>query len=90
VKEVDDVQPQSVSHHQQMAQLHLLAGFHPLDGAAVQAANCGERLLGHVLVETPHADAVADGPAGLRDPLGQIGWHPTNRLPIKIISQQQI
>jgi hypothetical protein len=42
-------------------------------------------------VQPPHADAVADGPAGVEDPLWVGGgWHPTNVLAIMIISQQQI
>lgn len=82
--------PQSVSHQQQVGQLHLVAGFHSLDGAAVDARRVSEGLLGEVHVQAPHADAVAGGPAGLRDPLGQFGRHPTNRLRTKIISQQQI
>jgi hypothetical protein len=41
-------------------------------------------------LEASHADAVADGAAGRGDPLGQFGWHATNRLRIMIISQQQI
>lgn len=81
---------QRMSHQQQVGQLHLVAGFHPLDGAAVDARLVGEGLLGEVHVQASHADAVAGGPAGLRDPLGQFGWHPTNRLRTKIISQQQI
>jgi hypothetical protein len=70
VKEVGDVYPQGVSDQQQVAELHLVTGFHPLDRRPVQAARVSEGLLGHVLVQAPHADAVADGPAGLRDPLG--------------------
>jgi hypothetical protein len=41
-------------------------------------------------VQPAYADAVAGGSAGVEDPLGLIGWHPTNLLPIMIISQQQI
>lgn len=82
--------PQRVSHHQQVAELHLVTGFHPLDSAAVDAGRVREHLLGHVLVEASHADAVADSSAGRWDPLGLIGWHPTNLLPTMIISQQQI
>jgi hypothetical protein len=42
-------------------------------------------------VQPSHADAVADGPSGVEDPLRVIGgWHPTNRLRTMIISQQQI
>jgi hypothetical protein len=41
-------------------------------------------------VQPPDADAVADGPSGVEDPLRVIGgWHPTNRLRTMIISQQQ-
>jgi hypothetical protein len=90
VQEVGDVHPQGVSHKQEVAQLHLLAGFHALDRRPVHAAGVGEGLLRHVLVQPAYADAVAGGPAGVEDPLGLIGWHATNLLPIMIISQQQI
>jgi hypothetical protein len=49
----------------------------------------GEHLLGHVLVESSHADAVADGAAGFENPRGLIGWHLVNALPTMIICQQQ-
>jgi hypothetical protein len=90
VQEIDDVHPQSVSHQQQVAELHLVAGFHPLDGAAVDARGVREGLLGQVLVQPADANAVPGRPAGCGDPLGLIGWHLSNALPIKIISQQQI
>ena len=82
---------QAVSNEQQMAELHLLAGFHPLHRAAVEAGRVSEHLLGHVLVQPPHADAVTDSPAGVKDPLRVVGgWHPTHALATMIISQQQI
>lgn len=84
------MQPQSMGDEQQVTQLHLLAGFHALDRAPVDAGRVSQGLLSHALLDAPHADAVADGPAGLGDPVGQIGWHPSNALPTKIISQQQI
>jgi hypothetical protein len=90
MQEVGDVYPQSVSDQQQVGQLHLAAGLHALDRRPVDPGRVGEGLLGHVLVEASHADAVADRAAGRRDPLGLIGWHPLNALPIMIISQQQI
>ncbi|GAA2192664.1 hypothetical protein GCM10009787_11160 [Streptomyces bangladeshensis] len=82
--------PKGVSDVKQMAELHFGAGFHPLDRAAIEAGRVGEALLGHVLVQPAHADAVADGPAGVEDPLRLIGWHADNALAIMIISQQQI
>ncbi len=82
--------PQSVSHEEQVTQLHLVPALHALDRRPVNAGGVGEGLLRHVLVEASHADAVADGAAGRGDPLGQFGWHPVNALPTKIISQQQI
>ena len=81
---------QAVSNEQQMAELHLLAGFHALDRRPVDAALVSEALLGEVLVHPPHADAVTRGPAGIDDPLGLVGWHPTDCLRTMIISQQQI
>jgi len=82
--------PQLVGHQQQVAEFHLLAGFHALDCAAVQAGGVGEGFLGHVLVEPSDPDAVADGLAGIDDPSGLLVGHPANGLPTKIISQQQI
>ena len=82
--------PQSMRHHQQVAELHLLPGLHLLHRRPVDTGRVSQALLGHVLVEASHADAVADRAAGRGDPLGQIGWHAANRLPIMIISQQQI
>jgi hypothetical protein len=41
-------------------------------------------------VQPSHTDAVPDGPAGVDDPLGLVGWHPSNALSIMIVSQQQI
>ena len=82
--------PEGVRHQQQVAELHLVAGFHALDRRPVELGRVGEGLLGHAHVEASHADAVAGGPAGVENPLGLIGWHPTNRLRTMIISQQQI
>ena len=90
MEKVGDVHPQRCGHQQEVAQLHLGADLHPLHRAPVVPGSVGERLLGHVLMQPPHTDAVADGPAGVEDPLRLIGWHPTNRLPTMIISQQQI
>jgi len=89
VKEISDVHAEGVSDEQEMAQLHLVAGFHALDRRPVQARAVGEGFLGHVLVQPSHADAVADGAAGVEDPLGLIGWHAFNVLRTMIISQQQ-
>lgn len=82
--------PQCSGDVEEMRQLHLGAALHPLDGAAVDAGCVGECLLSHVQAQPPHADAVADGLAGVEDPLRLIGGHLGNALPIMIISQQQI
>ncbi|CAL9666277.1 hypothetical protein SUDANB1_07229 [Streptomyces sp. enrichment culture] len=82
--------PQSMSHQQQVAQLHLVTGFHALDRGPVDAGGVRKGLLGHVLVQPPDTDAVPGCPAGIEDPLRLIGWHPSNALSIMIISQQQI
>lgn len=81
---------QCVRHEEEMAELHLLAGFHALNCRPVKSAGVGEALLGHVLVQPSDAYAVAGGSARVEDPLGVFGWHSTNRLRTKIISQQQI
>lgn len=82
--------PQCVSYEQQVAELHLVAGFHALDRRPVDAGGVGEGFLGQVLVQPPDADAVPCGPAGVEDPLRLIGWHSANALSTMIISQQQI
>lgn len=80
-----------VSDEQQVAEFHLAAALHPLQCGSVDAGRVGEGLLGHVHVQPSHADAVADGSAGVEDPLRVIGgWHPTNALTIMISRQQQI
>lgn len=84
------MQSQGVCHVQEMAELHLTAGFHALDGGAVESAAVRQGFLGHVEVQPPYSDAVADGPAGVEDPLRLFGWHADNALLIMIISQQQI
>jgi hypothetical protein len=90
VQEVDHVNTQRMRHDEQVAELHLLPRLHPLHRRPVDTGRVSQALLGHVLVEASHADAVADRAAGRGDPLGQIGWHRANRLRTKIISQQQI
>lgn len=82
--------PERIRDVQEMAEFHLAAALHPLHGRAVQAGGVSQGFLGHVEVQPPHADAVADGPAGVEDPRGLVGWHPANALRTKIISQQQI
>lgn len=82
--------PQGVCHAEQVAEFHLCPAFHALDRGPIEAGRVGEGFLGQVLVQPSHADAVADGPAGVEDPLGLFGWHPSNALSIMIISQQQI
>lgn len=84
------MQAERVSNVQEVAQLHLVSGFHSLDRRPVEAARVGEHLLCHGLATAPYSDAVADGPAGFENPLGLIGWHPPNALPIMSECQQQI
>jgi hypothetical protein len=90
VEEVGDVHPQRVRHVQEMAELHLVPGFHALDRRPVEAGCVGEGFLGEVEVQPSYSDAVADVSSGVEDPLGLIGWHAVNRIRIMIISQQQI
>ena len=82
--------PQCVSYQQQVAEFHLAPRLHALDCRPVDAGGVGEGFLGEVLVQSPDADAVPCGPAGVEDPLRVVGWHPSNALSIMIISQQQI
>lgn len=89
MEEVDHVHPQGVSDEQQMAQLHLAAALHALDRRPVDAALMSQGFLGEIQVQPSHADAVADGSAGVENPRGLFGRHPTNRLRTMIISQQQ-
>lgn len=84
------MRPQRVRNEEQVAEFHLGAGLHALDGRPVDAARVGEHLLGEVQVQPADTDAVTHGPAGVEDPLGLIGRHPVNGLATKIISQQQI
>ncbi len=81
--------PQRVRDVQEMAQLHLVAGFHALDRRPVEAGRVGEGFLRHVHVQSSHADAVAGGPAGIENPLGLVGWHRSTVHRTMIISQQQ-
>lgn len=82
--------PQCMRNEQQVAEFHLGAGLHALDRRPVNAAGVRKGFLGHVLVQPSHANAVADGLAGVEDPLRVVGgWHPTNLLATMIISQQQ-
>lgn len=90
MQEVGYVNPQRSCDVEQVAQLHLGAGLHALDRRPIDATQVGERLLGHGEMQPAHTDAVADGPAGVDDPLGLFGWHANNALSIMIISQQQI
>ena len=83
------MQPQRMCHEKEVSEFHLCAGLHSLDRRSVQATHVGKGFLRHVLVQPSHADTVADGAAGIEDPLGLIGWHALNRLPTMIISQQQ-
>ncbi len=81
--------PQGVRHVQEVAEFHLGAALHALDRRPVDAARVGEGFLGHVEVQPPYTDAVTRGPAGVENPLGLFGWHPTNLLATMIVSQQQ-
>lgn len=80
---------QRMRNKQQMAELHLLAGFHPLNGAAAEVGAVRESLLGHVQVEAADADAVTGRPEGVGDPFRLLRVHPLNALPTMIISQHQ-
>jgi hypothetical protein len=88
VEEVGYVDAQLVCDPQEMAQLHLCTAFHALKRRPVDFRLGGESLLGHVLVQPPDPDTVADGLAGIDDPSGLLVGHPSNALPIMITCQQ--
>ncbi len=76
--------PERPRDPQQVADLRLFSVLNPLDRAAVDLGRFGEPFLGHVEVYAPDADAVADGSAGVEDPLVVCGWHASH-APLKII-----
>lgn len=82
--------PQRSGDHEQVAGLRLCPVLDPLDRAAVYAGRFGEAFLGHVEVYAPDADAVADGPAGIEDPLVVCGGHDSHAPPKIILCPQQI
>lgn len=74
---------------QQVADLHLLAGLHALERVAGQPGLLKQPLLGPAEFDAADTDAVADGPAGVDDPLGMIGGHSNNAAPKMILCQPQ-
>lgn len=90
VKEVRDVDTQDVGDPQQCGYARVRpSGFDVLIGGAGHAGREVHRFLRHVLAEAGDADAVADGPALLKEPgvvIGQVR-HSTNAGPKMIIGQ---
>lgn len=80
---------QGVSHPQQVADLHLFAGFHALDGVAGEFRGFPQALLAPAEVVATQADAVTDRPAGFSDPRGMVGWHGVHAVPLLILCQPQ-
>ena len=62
--------------------------FDLLVGGAGEAGGEVDALLGHVLVDAPDADAVADGLALLEEPVVVVGQpgHPIDTRPLMILS----
>lgn len=75
---------QRIGHDQQVTELHLGACFHALDRRPVEARHVSQGFLGHVEVQSPDADAISGGPAGVEDPLRVVGGHPVNALSIMV------
>lgn len=82
--------PERFGDHEQVAGLRLCPVLDPLDRAAVYAGGLCQPLLGHVEVHAADADAVADGPAGIEDPLVVCGGHDSHAPPKIILCPQQI
>ena len=89
-EEVSDVHAQHARDADQRRDARVRpAGLNLLVGRSRDARGQEDSLLGHVLVQSAHADAVADGAALLQEPvvvIGQAG-HPTNVAPTMIVSQ---
>lgn len=82
--------PQRFGDQQQVADLRLFPVLDSLKRAAVDLGGLGKPLLGHVEVHAADADAVADGPAGIEDPLVVCGGHDSHAPPKIILCPQQI
>ena len=80
---------QCIGHPQQVADLHLFAGFHALEGVAVQARGLPQVLLRPAEMDAAEADAVTDCPPGVDDPRGMIGGHLLHAVPLLILCQPQ-
>lgn len=77
--------PQRAGDQQEMADLRLFPVLDALDRASVQSGRFGQSLLGHAEVQPSHACAVADGPAGIADPLVVFGRLHDSHAALKII-----
>ena len=80
---------QRLGHPQQVADLHLFAGFHALEGVAVQVRGLPQALLCPAEIDAAEADAVTDCPSGFDDPRGMIGGHPLHAVSLLILCQPQ-
>lgn len=80
---------QGVSHPKQVADLHLFASFHALDGVAGEFRGFPQALLAPAEVVATQADAVTDRPAGFSDPRGMVGWHGVHAVRLLILCQPQ-
>lgn len=80
---------QRVSHSQEVADLHLFAGFHALDRIAGEFGGFPQALLGPVEFDAADADTVADRPPGVFDPRGMVGRHALHAVPLSILCQPQ-
>lgn len=80
---------QRISHPEQIADLHLLAGFHALQRVAGEFGGIHQPLLRPVELHAANTDAVANCLAGLDDPLGMRLRHGLNAAPKIILCQPQ-
>lgn len=80
---------QRVSHSEEVADLHLFAGFHALDCVPREFGGFPQSLLGPVEFDAADADAVADRLAGVFDPRWMVGRHPIHAVPLLILCQPQ-
>lgn len=83
------MRPQCLGDAKQVADFHLFAGLHALDGVASQVRRFPELLLRPVQLYAADSDAVPDGPAGVDDPRWMFGGHTVHAGTKMILCQPQ-